>query len=256
MFFLYCSRLQYLVYLQYDGAATIFGPPNTLSFDPKKRSRSLFETPKASSSNGGDGFLQTVSSILQDARVLFGRDHVSGNPPCPVTPSNAQPNMTSTTSASPNNYSPSKLPAFLEYAQDKLGVKNALHYRYSLEEKGFGPDILPFVDDSQIVSCGVSAGDAIRLKRGASKWWDSPESKRPRPPAADEDYRLRIRFEKRYTEGGSASVFGPGMMPGKNHREDEFIWWYYDENEKEVRKVPDGLIPEIDQRYLDENAPF
>jgi hypothetical protein len=159
-------------------------------------------------------------------------------------------------SSSPINYSPSKLPAFLQYAQDKLGVKNAMLYRYSLEGKGFGPDILPFVEDSQIVSCGVSAGDAIRLKRGASKWWESPEAKRPRPPPAEEDYRTRIRFEKRFLEGGCASVFGPGMMPGKNHREDEFTWWYYDENEKQVRKVPDGLIPEIDQQYLDENAPF
>ena len=129
-------------------------------------------------------------------------------------------------------------------------------HKYSLADKGFGPDILPFVDDAQIVSCGFTAGDAIRLKRGASQWWDSPEAKKAHPPPAEEDYRTCIQFEKRFTDGGCASVFGPGMMPGKNHREDEFIWWYYDENEKQIRKVPDGLIPEIDQQYLDENAPF
>jgi len=196
---------------------------------------------------------------LQDARILFGRDAVAGNPPPPTTPSNAQLNNTSSpTSTSPPNYSPSKLPAFLQYAQDKLGVKNALVYQYSLADKGYGPDILPLVDDAQIVACGITAGDAIRLKRGASQWWDSPEAKRARPPpaAVEEDYRTRIRFEKRFTEGGCTSVFGPGMMPGKNRHEDEFIWWYYDENEKQLRKVPDGLIPEIDQQYLDVDAPF
>jgi hypothetical protein len=124
---------------------------------------------------------------MQDARVLFGRDPAT---PRPATTSNAQPNM-SATSASPTNYSPSKLPAFLQYAQDKLGVKNAMIYQYSLADKGFGPDILPFVDDSLIVACGVTAGDTIRLKRGASQWWDSPEAKRPRPPP-EEDYHTRI----------------------------------------------------------------
>jgi hypothetical protein len=156
-----------------------------------------------------------------------------------------------------------KLPAFLQYAEDKLGVKNAMHYEYPLANSGFGPDILPYVDNTDIIACGISAGDVIRLKRGASDWWSSPEAKRTRaqsPPAqvhaGDNDFRDRIRFEKRFVEGGCTSVFGPGMVPGKNRREKEFIWWYFDQRVKELRKVPDGLIPDIDPEYLDENAPL
>ena len=177
---------------------------------------------------------------------------------------NAAAHSSSTLSDSPAKYSPSKLPAFLQYAEDKLGVKDATRYEYSLANNCFGPDILPYVDNAEIVACGVSAGDAIRLKRGASDWWSSPEAKRARaqspPPqhrAGNNDFRDHIRFEKRFTEGGCTSVFGPGMVPGKNRRYKEFTWWYYDQNLKELRKVPDGLVPEIDQEYLDENAlPF
>ncbi|KAI0245275.1 hypothetical protein BJV78DRAFT_1158810 [Lactifluus subvellereus] len=64
---------------------------------------------------------------------------------------------------------PSKLPAFLKYAEDNLGVKNASAYEFALDRKGYGPDILSFVDNKEIVACEISAGDAICLKCGAEK---------------------------------------------------------------------------------------
>ena len=44
------------------------------------------------------------------------------------------------------------------------------------------------------------------------------------------------------------------MKPGKSHQEKE--WWYYNKDIKQLQKVPDGLIPEIDAQYLDMDAPF
>jgi hypothetical protein len=64
-------------------------------------------------------------------------------------------------STSPEKYSPSKLPAFLQYAKNKLGVKNATRYEYSLANSGFGPDILPHVDNTEIIACGVSSVEQL-----------------------------------------------------------------------------------------------
>jgi hypothetical protein len=46
------------------------------------------------------------------------------------------------------------------------------------------------------------------------------------------------------------------MIPGKNQCYKEFTWWYFDQNVKELREVPDELIPMIDLEYFDENEPF
>jgi hypothetical protein len=141
--------------------------------------RSLFQTPKHDSGSTA-GVLQSISSIMCDARELFVVGPTSATP---ATPSNVQVHRNhplSIESTSPPHPSPSKLPTFLKYAEEHLGVKNAPIYKYALEKNGYGPDILGFVKDVEIVACGISAGDAIRLKRGADKWWNSPEAKRVR----------------------------------------------------------------------------
>ena len=96
-----------------------------------------------------------------------------------------------------------------------------------LSERGYGPDIMDEIDKSDLVSCGLSDGDALRLKRAARIWWTSPDAKRIRHsltpiPAVRIDERDRIRFEKRSaSDGGSVSVFGPGIIPGRNFRAKE-----------------------------------
>ena len=196
--------------------------------------------------------------------MLFSGNKTTANPSAtPVNATPAENNLLPAISTSPARNSPSKLPAFLRYAEDHLGIKHSMDYKYLLANKGYGPDVLPYVEDKEIVLCGVTAGDAIRLKRGAAQWWNSPEAKQPRlqdnataPSADDEDFRRHIRFEKRYTNNnGSVSVFGPGMVPGKNWREKEFVWWYFSDMTRKLERVPEGLIPEIDQQYLDPNAP-
>lgn len=246
------SSSDYIVY-KYDANTSADRPPNTLSFDPKTRARSLFEDPKKMT--GGTDMLQVVSSILSDARALYA----------PVTPSNTAVPPTpfpAAISSSPAKNTPTKLSRFLRYVEEHEGMKDAQMLEDILSERGYGPDIMDEIDKSDLVSCGLSDGDALRLKRAARIWWTSPDAKRIRRrsltpiPAVRIDERDRIRFEKRYAiDGGSVSVFGPGIVPGKNFRAKEFEWWFYNARTKAVEKVPDGFIPDIDPEYLDINAP-
>jgi len=232
-------------------------PPNSLSFDPKTRARSLFQTPKGGS-GGAEGVLQTFSSIISDARAIL-----TGN--VAATPSNAAANPPSTPApvpSSPAKNTPTKLLRFLKYVEEHEGIQDAPMFEDALAEKGYGPDVIMTddIDKNDLISCGLTAGDAIRLKRAARTWWTSADAKRPRQrspsPVRRYDDRERIRFEKRYVnDGGSESVFGPGMVPGRNFRAKEFIWWFYNTRTETVEKVPDGLIPDIDSEYLDPNAP-
>lgn len=101
-------------------------------------------------------------------------------------------------------------------------------------------------------------GDAVRLKRGASAWWTSPEAKRrrlPDQPQPQENFfepSYHLRFEKRFVDGGSKSVFGSGLVPGKNRRHRQFTWYYYNETTETLEQVPDGFIPTIDPATLEE----
>jgi hypothetical protein len=51
------------------------------------------------------------------------------------------------------------------------------------------------------------------------------------------------------------SVFGSGLVPGKNVCHCEFTWYYYSQETKTVEIVPNGFIPVIDPQDLDMNAP-
>ena len=62
-----------------------------------------------------------------------------------------------------------------------------------LQIKALAQTFFPFVDNAQIMSCGFTAGNAIRLKHGASQWWDGPEAKQACPPPAEEYYHTSIQ---------------------------------------------------------------
>jgi hypothetical protein len=272
--FIFSGHILISILLKYDMSATINHPPNSLSFDPRTRSRSLFQTPKTRAGFGGagsgEGILHAISSMLSDARVVMGHQLDSTTPSNPTAAtallvSNPPSSLAATViSSSPPKNSPTKLPRFLQYAEEHEGIANATMFEYSLSEKGFGPDVIMMddIDKNDLISCGLNAGDAIRLKRAARTWWTSPDAKRTRQrsqaPASPTpkhpiriDDRERIRFEKRYAnDSGSVSVFGPGIIPGQNHRAKQFVWWFYNSASKAVEKVPDCFIPDIDPEYL------
>ncbi|KAJ7924546.1 hypothetical protein B0H13DRAFT_1578339, partial [Mycena leptocephala] len=118
---------------------------------------------------------------------------------------------------SPPLLTPSKLQHFLEHAQQKLGVKDALQYENALEAEGYGPDILHLVDDSDLIKAGLRAGDVIRLKAGAQKWWTGPNAKRKRDAETDDhdtqDTNKKVSFEYRSPGGGMMCYYGPRMTP-------------------------------------------
>lgn len=162
---------------------------------------------------------------------------------------------------SPAKNTPTKLTRFLRYVEEKEGIRDARGLEQTFADNGYGPDIMGDVDKEDLVSCGLTVGDALRIKRAARVWWTSPDAKRRRqslsPPPVRIDDRDRIRFEKRFANNsGSHSVFGPGLVPGTNHRAHVFEWWFYNQLTKTLEKVPDGFVPDIDQEYMDPNAPF
>ena len=190
----------------------------------------------------------------------------------PTTPSNPTTlvnnppsSLAAVVSSSPPKNSPTKLPRFLQYAEEHEGIQNATMFEFSLSEKGFGPDVIMMddIDKNDLISCGLNAGDALCLKRAACTWWTSPDAKRTRQhsPTLNRpiciDDRERIHFEKRYAnDSGSVSVFGPGIIPGQNRQAKKIVWWFYNSASRAVEKVLDGFIPNIDPEYLNPDPLF
>ena len=54
------------------------------------------------------------------------------------------------------------------------------------------------VDKEDLVSCGLTVGNALHIKRAAHVWWTSPDPKRRRqslsPPPVHIDNSDRIQF--------------------------------------------------------------
>jgi len=242
----------YLILYQYDAEATSKQPPNSLTFDPKTRARSLFQGPKRS--GGGGDMLQTFLSILSDL--------VPGAPSNPVvTALPVTPLPPAAVPDSPAKNTPTKLTRFLRYVEEKEGIWDAHGLEQTFADNGYGLDIMGDVDKEDLVSCGLTVGDALHIKRAVCVWWTSPDAKCRRqslsPPPVRIDDCDRIQFEKRFANNsGSHSVFGPGLVPGTNHRAHVFEWWFYNQLTKTLEKVPDGFVPDIDQEYMDPNAPF
>lgn len=118
-----------------------------------------------------------VSSILHDVRLLLtGNTSATSDKASHGVPAVTQRASTAPP-VSPIKNSPTKLNRYLRYAEENLGVKNATIHEFSLASHGYGPDILEDVADSALITCGLTAEDAIRLKRGASDWWNGPEAK-------------------------------------------------------------------------------
>jgi len=140
-------------------------------------------TPATPGSSDGVTVLSQVVKDLVESLVVR-------KPPIidtiPVTPKSAKLHLLPgfPDNSSPIPPSPSHLRHYLEYADAKLGVQDALMYLGPLSQKGYGPDILAEVSVPDLTdpSIGLTPGDAIHLKRGSGDWW-SAESKKKRPRA-------------------------------------------------------------------------
>ena len=152
---------------------------------------------------------------------------------------------------SPITNSPSKLPRFLKYAEMQLGIINASSYEQKLRQMGYGPDILHLVEDATLKDIGFSSGDVIRLKQSSSKWWNSSAVKRQHDdsassPCSDERPTKMIRFEKRFHDGGSATLWGPDMVEGSLDCDADFDWWYHCEALGKRVPMSRGYVPVLD----------
>ncbi|KIK02604.1 hypothetical protein K443DRAFT_37385, partial [Laccaria amethystina LaAM-08-1] len=232
----------------YDAEATSKQPPNSLTFDPKTRARSLFQGLKRS--GGGGDMLQTFSSILSDARTLLVPDAPS-NPVITALP--VTPLPPAAVPDSPAKNTPTKLRRFLRYVEEKEGIQDARGLEQTFANNGYGPDIMGDVDKEDLVSCGLTVGDALRIKRAARVWWTSPDAKRHRQSllVPVRTGLFWLRGPQKTGPSRSHSVFGPGLVPGTNHRAHVFEWWFYNQLMKTLEKVPDGFVPDIDQEYMD-----
>ncbi len=254
----YC-KFQLLVYippvltslLQFDGQTTYKLPLNEGPFDPKNSRRLLFSTSGTATTTVNSAsemaHLDNIVNNLLKLQPAAGNQYSTMPPPREPTP----PTL------SPTKNTPSKLYRFLVHAQESLGVSNATGYEVELASKGYGPDILSLVNEKDLVGCGITPGDAIRLKCGTSKWWMSPEVKRakkaqgPAPTSKAMVDEFPIWFERCFHNGGSASVFGSHVIPGECRPSQDWDWWYYNQVMKTMERVPEGHVPVLDPEYQD-----
>lgn len=233
--------------LQYDGETTFKFPPNEGPFDPKSSRRLLFSTPSTTATlatSPSESNLAHLDNIVSNLIKLHPA--ASNQVPTLVAPSLL---------SSPAKNTPTKLHKFLVHAEESLGVANTTDYEFRLADKGYGPDILSHVDDKELTGCGLTPGDAIRLKRGASKWWESPEAKLARMDGVSGSSLKTsaelypTRFEKRFDDGGSASVFGSHIVPGERWSGQDWEWWYFNQVTKRMEQVPPGYVPVLDPEF-------
>lgn len=174
----------------------------------------------------------------------------------PTTPTRvdtpSQNPIASSTILSPVTNTPSKLSRFLKYAEAHLGIPNAQLYERCLEDMGYGPDILHLVNDADLKDIGIKPGDVIRLKQHSLQWLNSSASKRkhgdhtsstPSTPP-----NKKVRFEKRFFDGGSARLYGPRIVEAEGDVLEDlpYEWFYYCDARDAWVPVPPRCVPVLD----------
>jgi hypothetical protein len=141
----------------------------------------------------------------------------------PSTPENKPVHTASAPLTTPVCNTPSKLLHFLLYVEQHLGVDSVMGYEDSFQAHGYGPDILHLIEDTALQCIGLLEGDIICLKQNALCWWnleletnkckwsDDDEGGStcsvPRTPHTPPN--VKIRYKKRYHDGGCARLYGP-----------------------------------------------
>ena len=165
------------------------------------------------------------------------------------TPSTPTASTEKTLPTSPPVPTPSKLRRFLAYAEKSLGVERATNLEFPLHMKGFGPDVLHLVSDDALAELGINPGNIIRLKTGCVKWWNGADAKRKRGEGDDDLFPRqaeeaappppkKVRYEKRYTDGGGMTFHGPPLVEGGGAHTSDYEMFYYCEVCAKMVRVP------------------
>ncbi|KIK13778.1 hypothetical protein PISMIDRAFT_17760 [Pisolithus microcarpus 441] len=256
-----------------DGQATITTPPNIELFNMANKAPILHLMRKATAQPAPAALDLNSLTLAILLRTLAQFDTGLHSPTAPVMPmpqTPKQPKVEDTDGGlSPPIPSPSKLVHYLQFAESHLGVKHAMSYKSALEMHGIGPDILPDVSDKLLADLGLSAGDAIHLKKGSIAWWNGPDAKRKRSNASasgapepsskrlntqdsrpNRDSKLcRVSYERWYHEGGGWRFTAPPM-----HKDDnpglppklDYDLFYLCETIKQWLPVPHGYSVDLD----------
>ena len=124
--------------------------------------------------------------------------------------------------------------------------------------KRYGPDILPHVSVSDLTAAdvGIPPGDALRLQRGSSDWWNhvakrqreqdnentAGPSKRARSGLEDLPRAAKVkdpvRYELRWSDGAQRYYAGY-MVPCARKTVDESVWFFC-EARQEWFPTPEG----------------
>jgi hypothetical protein len=193
--------------------------------------------------------LASISQILSSFASIA---QTKSSSELPTTPTHSRDPTASSTVLSPVINTPSKLRRFLEYAETHLGIPNAQLYERCLDEMGYAPDILHLVDDSSLKDIGIKPGDVIRLKQNSLQWLNSFASKRKQddhaPFTLSTPPNKRVRFEKRFFDGGSARVYGPRIVEAEGDMPENmpFDWFYFCEARDAWVPIPPGCVPVLE----------
>lgn len=189
--------------------------------------------------------------------------------------------QTTKPSSPPLTHSPSDIRRFLNYAEERLGVEGASNYAIPLQLKRYGPDILPDVALSDLTAAdvGIPPGDALRLKRGSSDWWnhmakrqreaekstgqsgpdatnswDSPQPAKRHHSGSGINAEEPVRYEMRWPDGGGQRFYGPRMVRGNRSAHEDLVW-YFCEARNDWYPIPPGFVAPHPSGQIDDD-PF
>ncbi|KAI6039959.1 hypothetical protein EDC04DRAFT_2602833 [Pisolithus marmoratus] len=209
-----------------EGQATIAVPLNIESFNMANKAPVLHPVHKAAAQPASPAMTDlnslTLAILLQTlAQLDSGLQHSptasAPAPPMVVPPTLQTPTWQRVnTTSSPPIPSLTQLAHYLQYVETNLGVHHALSYRSALELHGIRPDILPDVDDKLLADLGISAGNAIHLKKALGH---EPPLKRANTLASEPQESQPpkwVFYKKQFHDGGSSHFNAPPMQQDDN----------------------------------------
>ncbi|KDQ19178.1 hypothetical protein BOTBODRAFT_42054 [Botryobasidium botryosum FD-172 SS1] len=203
-----------------DSTVNITTPPNTQTFDLAKREAMLHPSQHAAAPQ-----LSEVTQVLDSVKDLIGVAKAQAALQTPM-----------------QSHTTEQL-----YAEEKLGVEDAMQHEAALRQEKYGPDILGSVPDKDLAALCIPKGNIICLKAGSLKWFNSPDAKckhsevdphvntsRDGPSMV---LKKKIRCQRRYSGDGLGMFWAaPPICTDEPSMTNRNLDYYSEE------LVPDGYI--------------